>query len=176
MTPWRRTRLAAPVLVLAVTLAACGTSAPESSAALTVTDGWVKAADSGMTGAFGTLVNATGSDITITEASSDASRMELHEMAKAADGTMLMRPKEGGFVVPARGEHTLAPGADHVMFMDLTQPLKPGDEVAVTLTADDGSSWTVTLPVRTFTGAQESYQGSDGGMTTNPTGTPAGTP
>ncbi len=91
-----------------------------------MTDPWAKAADSGMTAAFGTLVNDTDADITITSASSEASRMELHEMAMGDDGQMVMRPKEGGFVVPAHGSQELAPGGEHVMFMDLSEPLSPG--------------------------------------------------
>jgi copper(I)-binding protein len=179
MTRWRRAALAAPALVLALTVAACGSSADPGPGAgsaagdgtLTVTDPWAKAADSGMTAAFGTLVNDTATDITITSATSDASRMELHEMAMGDDGQMVMRPKEGGFVIPAHGTHELAPGADHVMFMDLTEPLQPGADIDVTLTADDGSSWTFTFPIRTFTGAEEKYQGSDGSMTTDPSDT-----
>ncbi len=78
-----------------------------------------------------------------------------------------MRPKEGGIVVPAHASHTLAPGNDHIMFMDLATPLQPGDDVSITLTADDGSSWTFSFPVRTFTGANETYESGatgDGGM------------
>ena len=177
MTRWRRAALAAPALVLALTVAACGSStdptvdaaAQTGAGGLTVTDPWAKAADSGMTAAFGTLANDTDADITITSASSDVSRMELHEMAMGDDGQMVMRPKEGGFVVPAHGSLELAPGGQHVMFMDLTEPLQPGADVDVTLTADDGSSWTFTFPIRTFTGAAENYQGSDGTTTMSPT-------
>ena len=176
MTRWRRAALAAPALVLALTVAACGSSTdPTAGAAaetgaggLTVTDPWAKAADSGMTAAFGTLVNDTDADITITSASSEASRMELHEMAMGDDGQMVMRPKEGGFVVPAHGSQELAPGGEHVMFMDLSEPLEPGADIDISLTADDGSTWTFTFPIRTFTGAAEKYQGSDGTMTMEP--------
>lgn len=148
-----RSLAAAAVLLTALT--AC--ASPAGSGDLTMTDPWAKAADSGMTAAFGTLVNDTDQDITIVAASSDVARMELHEMAMS-DGEMVMRPKEGGIVVPAGEEHELAPGGDHIMFMDLTEPLEPGDEVAVTLEADDGTQWTITVPVRTFTGAEEDYE------------------
>lgn len=176
MTRWRRAALAAPALVLALTVAACGSSTdpaapPTGADGLTVTDPWAKAADSGMTAAFGTLVNDTDADITITSASSDASRMELHEMAMGDDGQMVMRPKEGGFVVPAHGSLELAPGGQHVMFMDLTEALKPGADIDVTLIADGGRSWTFTFPIRTFTGAAENYQGSNGSMTMSPSET-----
>jgi copper(I)-binding protein len=163
-----RTALGAGTLAAALLLSACSTDTGSGDADLTLTDGWVKAADSGMTAAFGTLVNHTGADVTIVSASSDASRMELHEMAMGDDGQMVMRPKEDGLVVPADGAHELAPGGDHVMFMDLTAPLATGADVAVTLTSDSGSTWTFTLPVRTFTGADEHYQGSDGSTSEMP--------
>ncbi len=69
---------------------------------------------------------------------------------------MQMQPKPGGFVIPAGGEQTLQPGGDHVMLMGLTQSLPNGTEVTVTLRTSAGDV-TFTVPVRTFTGAQESY-------------------
>ena len=157
----RTTRaLAAPALVLVLALTGCATddtpAADDDS--LTFTDPWVKAADEGMTAAFGTVVNDTDEDITLVSASSDVSVMELHEMATDASGGMVMRAKEGGFVVPAQGSLELAPGGEHLMFMDLTEALAPGDDVEVTVVADDDRSWTFTAPVRTFTGANEEYQ------------------
>jgi copper(I)-binding protein len=51
-----------------------GTPAPaitgSPAAALSIRDPWVKAADNGMSTAFGTLVNTTGKDITVTAATS----------------------------------------------------------------------------------------------------------
>ncbi len=173
-------RAFAPALLLSLALTGCAnadgpdaqaTSSPaadETSAAqssdssLSVVDPWAKAADEGMTAAFGTLVNDTDSDITIVAASSDVSAMELHEMAMNDSGEMVMRPKEGGIVVPAHGEHILEPGSDHIMFMALDAPLEPGAEVDITLVASDDSQWTVTFPVRTFTGADESYDPNAG--------------
>lgn len=159
----RLAALGAAAAAVALLLAGCGGSSPADHAEdLALTDGWVKAADSGMTAAFGTLTNHSDEAITIVSATSDASRMELHEMAMGDDGAMVMRPKEGGLAVPAGGTHELAPGGDHLMFMDLTTPLATGDEVEVTLTSDSGATWTVRLPVRTFSGADEHYEGSDG--------------
>lgn len=155
--------LGAALAAVALLLAGCSGPAPaDKGTGLTLTGGWVKAAESGMTAAFGTLTNTSGEAITITSATSDASRMELHEMAMDDAGQMVMRPKEGGLTVPAGGTHELAPGGDHLMFMDLTKPLATGDEVEVTLASDSGATWTFRLPVRTFSGADERYQGSSG--------------
>jgi len=152
--------LAAAVLLTG----ACGTdgapaAAPTTppSAPLAVRDMWVKTAESGMTAAFGTLVNTGDTDVQVVKATSTASPvMELHEVADV-DGTMVMRPKDGGFTVPANGGHTLEPGGDHLMLMDLTAPVKAGDEVRFTLTFADGRTFAFTAVAKDFAGGNESY-------------------
>ncbi|WFE55663.1 copper chaperone PCu(A)C [Micromonospora sp. WMMD712] len=169
----RQTKVLLTALVAAAAVAGCGspdstsTAAPDqtpspsvsaSAAAgvLTVRDPWVKAADQGMTAAFGTLVNDGDTDVTITGAATDVSPMELHEMTMK-DGTMVMRAKQGGIVVRAKSSHALEPGGEHLMLMNLRQPVRPGDELAVTLTFADGRTQTFTAVAKPFTGAQESY-------------------
>lgn len=141
------------------------TSSPTAAQAdaLTVTDPWVKAADEGMTAAFGVLGNSSDQDVRIVSATTELSTMELHEMTTDAAGAMVMQQKEGGFVVEAGGTHALAPGGDHLMLMDLTAPVEPGDEITITLTAEDGSTFELTAPARSFSGAEEEYVG-EGGM------------
>jgi copper(I)-binding protein len=132
----------------------------DQAASLAITDPWVKAADSGMTAAFGTLVNSGDTDVVVMSATSEVTpMMELHETVESADGSMAMQPKPGGFVVPAGGEHELAPGGDHLMIMDLTRPVLPGEVVTVTLTLQDGSTLDIEATVKSFTGADEDYQG-----------------
>ncbi|MEU4236038.1 copper chaperone PCu(A)C [Actinoplanes sp. NPDC026619] len=154
------TALAAAALTLS--LSACGGSEEKAEAAappaaeLTVKDPWVKAVDSGMTAAFGTLVNNTAADVTVVSAASPASPMELHEMAMQ-DGAMVMRPKEGGFVIKAGGTHELSPGGDHLMLMQPSAPIKPGDELRFTLTLGDGGTVSFSAVAKPFAGAGESY-------------------
>ncbi len=124
-----------------------------------VSDQWVKAVPGGMTGVFGTLKNSGGQEVTVVAGSSPvAGAVELHEVVGQPGGSSMMRPKDGGFPIPADGTHILAPGADHVMLMDLKEPLKPGTDVEVTLTFADGSSLPFTAQVREFSGADEDYQ------------------
>ena len=54
---------------------------------------------------------ATTADVTVLSAESPASPLELHEMSMQ-DGKMLMRPKQGGFVIKAGSTHELGPGGD----------------------------------------------------------------
>ncbi len=184
-----RRRLPVPALLVALTLAVtasvagCGSTdvsteasgtiaadpavattgeAGSASAALTLADGWVKAAPSGMTALFGTLRNTTDADITVTGGSSPVAGMvELHEVV-TVDGEAKMQPKAGGFVIPAGGSHQLAPGADHVMLMNLPAPIVPGDQVEVTLTLAGAESVTVSGIAKEFAAGNESYEPSPG--------------
>lgn len=133
--------------------------AGEAAKTVTVSDQWVKAVPSGMTGLFGTLKNSSDHEVTVVSGSSPvAGTVELHEVVGQPGGSAMMRPKDGGFPIPPNGTHILAPGADHVMLMDLKEPLKPGTDVEVTLTFEDGSSLPFTAQVREFPGADEDYQ------------------
>ncbi|MFF0294433.1 copper chaperone PCu(A)C [Kitasatospora sp. NPDC004615] len=138
------------------------TTAKADSAPVTVKDPWVKASDTEMTGVFATLVNNTGAKVTVVSGTSTVSaKTELHEVADV-DGKPTMRPKAGGFVIEANGSHELKPGADHVMLMGLSKPVKPGDEVTVTLTLDDGKTLKFTAVAKAFAGGKEDY---NSGMT-----------
>ncbi len=140
--------------------ATSATGAPAAAAAVTLSDAWVKASPSGMTGMFGTLKNTTDKEITIVGGMSDVAGMiETHEVVMV-DGEMKMQPKAGGFVIPAGGEHKLAPGHDHIMLMSLKQAVKPGDQITVTLKLGDGTTATVSGIAKEFAAGQESYKPS----------------
>ncbi|MDI9890775.1 copper chaperone PCu(A)C [Microbacterium sp. IEGM 1404] len=160
-------------LALAATLAlsgCAGAAAPTTSAtpeadAFSTSDVWVKAADAGMSAGFGELRNDGDTDLTVVSATSPAtSAMELHETVQNESGQMVMRPVEGGFVIPAHGAITLEPGGNHLMFMDVTSPLLVGDETTITLTFSDDSTAQITAPVKEFAGANETYEGDMGEM------------
>ncbi len=144
------------VAAIALTLAACSNgTAGDDASSLTITDTWVKAAAEGMTAAFGTIENSSDRDITITGATSDAATaVELHEVVDD-----VMRPVEGGFIVPAGGSLSLAPGGYHLMFMGIPAPIAAGDDVSVTLTLSDGSELRLTAVAKDFAGANEDYDG-----------------
>ncbi|MGB6005183.1 MAG: copper chaperone PCu(A)C, partial [Ornithinimicrobium sp.] len=139
-----------------------GGSGGSGAGELALDDGWVKAADSGMTAAFGTLRNGTDEDIVLTTVSSEAAEMgELHVTEEDSSGQMAMRETEDGFTIPAGGQHELEPGADHLMLMGLTEPLANGTTATVKVIADDGQEWSFEVPVREFSGAEESYDSGE---------------
>jgi len=148
-------------MITAVILTGCSSTpvrpAPEADA-IVVQDAWVKAADHGMTAAFGRLSNSSAADVRIISATTTASnRVELHEVVPVG-GTMTMRPKDGGIVVPAHAEVELTPGGDHLMLMELTGPLVAGTDIEMVATLEDGSTFPIAAQVRDFSGADEHYQ------------------
>ncbi|MFI1916432.1 copper chaperone PCu(A)C [Nocardia sp. NPDC020380] len=151
----RKLGAAVAISTLATFPVACSNSQTSSDSSgkaadqVSFAEQWVKAADSGMSAAFGTLANAGNQPVTLVAAASPAAgRVEIHEVVADASGQKSMRPKAGGLTIPAHGAATLAPGADHLMFLELKQPLRAGAETPITLTFSDGSTKSVTAPVR----------------------------
>ncbi|MFI6784442.1 copper chaperone PCu(A)C [Micromonospora sp. NPDC050276] len=177
---YRRSAAVVATATLLAAVSACGSSedspsatpSPSAVASASATAGvvgirdpWVKAADTGMTAAFGTLVNDADTDVTIVGAASELSPMELHEMAME-NGKMVMRAKPGGVVVKAKSTHVLEPGGDHLMLMNVKQPVRAGDQLTFTLTFADGRTQTFSAVAKPFTGAQESYAPGHGASPT----------
>jgi periplasmic copper chaperone A len=173
--------MAGLAVALPLLLSSCGSSEeksappPTQAAATTpgvlVEDAWVRATvgskDTTMTAAFMSLTNPGKTEIRLTSAVSPVAGMvQLHEMAMK-DGKMVMQEKTGGIVVPVESHTHLKPSGDHVMLMNLKQPLKPGDEVPLTLKFSDGSTHDLTVPVKAFTEEEEHY---------HPSATPTSTP
>lgn len=160
--------IAAGTLTVPLALTGCSSTAPaaesgteqnQPAASVTITDTWAKATnadeplDNAMSGVFGMLENTTDGDLTIESVSSAVADMvELHEVV---DGKM--RKIEGDVTVPAGGSYELAPGANHIMLMDLNTELLPGVEVPITLTFSDGSTLEFIALVKDTSGANESY-------------------
>jgi copper(I)-binding protein len=143
--------------------AATGAVAATQADHVTVSDAWVKSAPSGMTAVFGTLVNDGDAEARLESVTTAlAAKVELHETVSDGAGGMTMRPKEGGFRIPAGTSHELAPGGDHLMLMGLTGPADAGAEVELVLHFADGSTRAATALVKDFTGADEKYAGNGG--------------
>ncbi|MFZ4842849.1 copper chaperone PCu(A)C [Mycetocola saprophilus] len=136
--------------------AATEMKAPEG---VTFTDAWIKAAPEGMSAVFGEFKNTSGTDVNLTAAGiAQATQVELHETVDNGSGQMIMRPKEGGFVIPAGGTFELKPGGNHIMIMGLTKPLAAGDTVSVILAFANGTVLTQDVPVKDYAGANENYE------------------
>ena len=78
------------------------------------------------------------------------------------DGAMVMSEKVNGFTIPANSSLALKPGGNHVMFMELTQNMKPGKLYTVTLITSTGERVTYKAIGRVFNGANEAYDPGTG--------------
>ncbi len=124
-------------------------AAEDAAGSISVTDPYVRAVPPGQrsSAAFMTLRNGSGTELAVVSAESPASKIvELHTHINEG-GMMRMRQIEK-IVVPAQGRTLLKPGGLHVMLIELSQALKAGDEVPVTLVFQDGSRKTIQAPVR----------------------------
>ncbi|MFD2757131.1 copper chaperone PCu(A)C [Gulosibacter faecalis] len=140
------------------TQAAEGHGGSDHSHTLTVIDPWVKATDGDMTAVFATFENPNSHAVTVVSATVEGAEMtELHETIVQSDGSSVMQPIDGGFTIETGEQLVLEPGGNHIMPMGLESAIEPGDEVAVTLTLDDGSEVEFAAIAKEYTGAEETY-------------------
>jgi periplasmic copper chaperone A len=144
---WPRVALFA--LALAPFLAGQAAAADYKVGSLDITQPWARATPKGAsTGAAYLTVTNTGSQ---TErlgcaSSTAAATCQIHEMAMD-NGVMKMRPVAGGLEVKPGQTVTLKPGGYHIMLEGLKAPLKAGDKLQATLTANGGATGNVEFPV-----------------------------
>ena len=131
-------------LILATTaalIAAPAFAAGSAADNVTANDPYVRLAPPGqkVTGGFVVFKNSDDKDHKIVKAANSASNVtELHTHTME-DGMMKMRPVKD-IEIKAKGETVLKPGDLHIMLIDLKQELKEGENVAITVTFEDGSS------------------------------------
>jgi len=136
-------------LVAASLLLVSGSVLAGAAEDVTVNDPYARAVPPGQpnSASFMLLTNSSASDHALVAAESSASKVvELHTHTMV-EGMMQMRQVEK-IDIPAGSATKLEPGGLHVMLIGLAQDLKPGDEVSITLTFEDGSKTTIVAPVR----------------------------
>jgi periplasmic copper chaperone A len=125
-----RLYLSRTILALLLPLMAAAAAAP---ARIQVEDVWARATPPGATvgAVYMTLRNQGAADRLLRLTSPIAARVELHE-SRSEGGMMRMRRLP--FVdVPAGGVLRAEPAGLHVMLLQLTAPLRAGDEFPLTL-------------------------------------------
>jgi hypothetical protein len=153
-------------------------AAPETRAGdLTLTAPWTRATPGGARVAGGYLVirnRGTTPDRLTGGSLERAGRVEIHEMAVEA-GIMRMRALGNGLVIPPGGAVELKPGGLHVMFLDLTAPLKQGETVKGTLIFERAGRVDVEYTVGAIGAGPDGHHGAGhGGPTAPAAGGPAG--
>jgi periplasmic copper chaperone A len=114
---------------------------------ITIVDAYARS--SSKSGAvFMQIINSGDTDDRLISASSSVSKMVgLHTHIEDANGVMMMREVEGGFLVSANDQHLLERGGDHVMLMGLKAALEDGGSVDLILTFEKAGEITLTVPV-----------------------------
>ncbi len=134
------------VLLLATMLvSACGTASGE----LTIQDAWARPANTGENGAaYFIIENGTASDDTLMSVSSDiATAAEVHMSMGDANGVMSMQMQEA-VTLPAGEPVEFKPGGLHVMLINLTRDLKPGETITLKFNFEETGNVVVEVPVK----------------------------
>jgi periplasmic copper chaperone A len=119
---------------------------------VTVSNGWIRALPANVpSGGYFDLSNASGKTVVLTGASSPACGMLMLHKTDDAGGMSAMSDVKSIPVAPG-GHLRFAPGGYHLMCMDATAAIKPGNKVPVTLVFADGAKITNTFEVRNATG------------------------
>jgi copper(I)-binding protein len=122
---------------------------------------WAKAAEKGMSAAFGTLHNAGEATLELERVTDLSTKTEIEIHDTEGQGTKaVMKQHEGALLIQPGEDVVLAPGGTHFMFMDLKSPLTASQTSTLQLEFSDGSQAQVQVPIRNFSGANESYHGS----------------
>lgn len=139
----------ASVLAAALALTPLCTLAADAADDVEVVDPYARAVPPVVpnSAAFMTLKNTGAADRQLVGARSAAAQaLELHTHIHDA-GVMRMRQVEA-IAIPGQGTTELQPGGFHIMLLGLSQPLKPGQAVDLTLEFADGSKKSLSIPVR----------------------------
>ena len=135
--------LSVPGLLAVLFLAAC----QPADGDLRIEDAWARETPQGAPNGVIYMVihNDTGNhDALIAVESPSAGHSGIHTHIDD-NGVMRMRPRDD-LKIPARGTVVLEPGGDHVMLMDLFEPLRAGEFVTVTLTFEQAGERMVSVP------------------------------
>ncbi|RDE49423.1 MAG: copper chaperone PCu(A)C [Candidatus Accumulibacter meliphilus] len=138
-----------PTLIILATALTLPLPTLGSETDLTIADAYVRLVPPGTpnTAAFMTISNSGSSDRKLIQAESPVARnAELHTHLND-QGMMRMR-QVADIEIKAGAQTELKPGGYHVMLLDLQQPLKEGDSVALTLRFDDGSTKEIDAAVK----------------------------
>ena len=133
---------------IALAFAALMLATPAFAAGIAVQQPWVRWLPAGLPAAgYATLVNTGNAPVALTGVSSpDYGVVMLHRSLNR--GGMERMVMVDAIPVPPHGRAVLAPGGYHLMLMQPRHAIRPGQQVALTFSFDDGRTITVQVPVR----------------------------
>ncbi len=119
---------------------------------------WARATAPGAKVAAGYMTirnKAASADRLVGVASAAAARVETHVTMR--DGDVMRMREVKGYDIPAGGSFELKPGGPHLMFVDIKQPFREGDRIAVTLEFEKAGQVRVDFPVARLTGQRHGH-------------------
>lgn len=122
-----------------------------AAAAVTVEGAWARTSPMMASNGAAYMELTADSDDRLVAArvgSSVAARAELHETAMDPDSGEMAMNEVDGIDLPAGQTVTLEPGGYHVMLLDLTEPLEPGNTIELTLVFERAGEVVVEAEVR----------------------------
>jgi len=155
--------LAAALLVCAACLATAD-PATNISASITVSNAWIRWLPAGLPAAgYVTLRNSGARPVTLIQASTPDYAVTMFHASRNQDGVDQMVPIDSVRVAP-HSQLSFAPEGFHIMLMQPTRDIQPGDYVMLTLHFADGQSMQARFEVRRPDGsAVRRATGANGG-------------
>jgi periplasmic copper chaperone A len=131
---------------------ALGTAAHAAETGVTMSHPWMRTIiPSRPAAGYFTLSNDSATTRALTGAQSPACGTLMLHKSISENGVERM-VMEKRIPVPAHGQLTFAPGGYHLMCMQPTKEVRPGNSVPVTLKFADGGTLTASFPVRGISG------------------------
>jgi periplasmic copper chaperone A len=140
--------LRTPAILVACLALAAATLARAAAPALSASDAWVRVTPGAeVAAAYLTLHNSGGAPVSVVGVRCPLASMAMIHETRLNGTQTSMRPREELVVGPGETVR-LAPGGLHVMLHEISQALKPGDEVPLVLLLKGGATLAVTAHVR----------------------------
>ena len=135
--------------VLAIVLAACGSSGTSSAVTPKISGAWARpAAAGGMSAAYFSIANPAGTpDALVSVTSPSVASAQVHETVVDGTGSAAMRSVDR-VLLPAGETVVFKPGSYHVMLMGLAKDLSAGGTVELELVFEHAGRVVVTADVR----------------------------
>ncbi len=140
-------RTGVPIFVAALCASMLALAEPK---AISVSDAWARATPpSAANGAaYLTITNTGATDDTLLSITTPAASMAMLHTTRNEGGVMRMDAADT-MPIKAGGAIVMKPGGTHIMLMSLGSPLKPGNDLHLTLTFKKAGAIDVAVPVRT---------------------------
>lgn len=126
----------------------------QAAGSVQIREGYVRELPPGQStsAAYMDVINGTDRPIAIVAATSDAAQTAEIHSHRHVDGAMQMEQVRR-LVVPKQSHILFAPGAYHLMLINLKRSLRAGDNVTITLIDEEGKLYTARVPVVKMLGA-----------------------